>query len=147
MSCCSADDTTYCACLTHVPSGVIILLDRTLLLAYPPGIISYLLWQLQHMCKVMGKEAHVKAYAAREDLQAAADLHQMPRAATADKYRRLLNGKRACGLCRFLKPELISSKAEPAGTHMLRNAKKVSMGCRARVYPLACCVTAARKDA
>lgn len=127
-----------------MPSGVILLLDRTLLLAYPPGIISYLLWQLKHMCRIMGKKAQVKAYAAREDLQAAADLHQMPHAETADKYRRLLNGKRAQGLCRFLKPNLISSKADPEGTRLLRNAQKVIMAWGADLGRLCDCFTEQR---
>jgi hypothetical protein len=118
------------------------LLDRSVVLTKPPAAITYVLCQLSVTGSLMGTGAHAKAYALKEDLQAAAEQHQNPRAPTAEKYRQLLNDKKAKDVCCFLDPSFISSKVEPKDTRMLRNAKKVNMTWEAGVHTLACCETA-----
>lgn len=77
------------------------------------------------MRKVMGMETHIKAYALKEHLQAAAERHPASGAATAVEYVQVLNSK-ASGICSILEPAFVSSQLQPEGTLMLRTAVKVN---------------------
>lgn len=112
-------------CIVHLPSGVVLLLDSSLLLTTAPGQISLLLKLLRRLKKLMGKEARVMAYAQQEHLQAAAERFPASGASTAEQYLQVLNTN-ASGMVSLLKRSLISCKLEPQGTHMLRTAVKVS---------------------
>lgn len=111
---------------------MVLLLDISLLLAADPSSIRALLKLLQSLKQLMPAEARVQAYTTKEYLRAAAACH-LGNELQHDAFLQLLTGDENPELCGLLEEvaaadhvSCMSSQVEPAGTRMLRNAKKVN---------------------